>query len=152
MTTALDRPIGKAAEKLIAKFGKAATLTRIFSVHDPVTGTTDDVDTETPIKVLVEQYSAELIDGTSIRRTDRRLTIAARAVGFQPTAATSLAAYVAAHGELPWGHPSAWDGQVPAGSTLRDVITIGGESFNVQNVEPVYSGEDAALFTVQGRR
>lgn len=82
------------ATKLLDRFGAPAVIHRtIGEVFDPVTGATapgTEEDHET-VGVLVK-YSDQEIDGTKIRRGDRRLIIAAEPLSIEPTTADRVTA------------------------------------------------------------
>ena len=129
MASPLDRPLGNAALTLINRFGTSAVLTRIRSTYNPATGGVTETPTAYPVKVLVEGYSNHLRDGSTVQAGDRKLTLAARALPIAPSPVTKA-----------------------GNDTFRDTITVAGQTFNVEDAEPVFSGEDVALWTVQGRR
>ena len=129
MASPLDRPIGNAALTVLNRFGTSATLTRIRSTYNTATGGVAETSTAYPVKCMVEGYNKYLRDGSTVLAGDRKLTIAARALPIEPAPVTKT-----------------------GNDTYRDTITIMGQTFNVVDSEPVFSGEQVAIWTVQGRR
>jgi hypothetical protein len=72
------------ADRLLAKFGQAATLRRPNSTG-PAYAPTDASPTDYPITVVVEAYAFRDIDGTRIRRDDLKVRIARGTLTVEPT-------------------------------------------------------------------
>jgi hypothetical protein len=124
MTTPLDGPLPPVAAKLIAKFGKRATLRTVTSVYNPALGRTVDTEVDVPMRGILEDYSGMQMGGNAetgegILRGDKKFTIAA-------------------HG-LEEPSPEAR-------------VLIDGTGWGIIKVDSVYSGDLAALFVLQIRR
>lgn len=77
------------ADRLLAKFGQAATLRRSTSTgtaFNPTPGAPVDY----PITVVVEVYAFREIDGTRIRRDDLKVLMAKDALTIEPTTSDRL--------------------------------------------------------------
>ncbi|KQY20234.1 hypothetical protein [Rhizobium sp. Root483D2] len=71
------------AQRLIAKYGQAGTVTRI-APPDPVNGG-DPVETAYPATLVPMAYDARNIDGTVIKTGDVQIYISAVGLGIVPT-------------------------------------------------------------------
>lgn len=71
------------AQRLIAKYGQAGTVTRI-APPDPVNGG-DPVETTYPVTLVPMAYDARNIDGTVIKTGDVQIYIAAVELAIVPT-------------------------------------------------------------------
>ena len=71
------------AQRLIAKYGQAGTVTRI-APPDPVNGG-DPVETAYPATLVPMAYDARNIDGTVIKTGDVQIYISAVGLPFVPT-------------------------------------------------------------------
>lgn len=89
MTASLYRLAAKTARDMIRKFGSPVTLLiPQGESFDPVAGSvTSDTPLEHRGKGLLTAYKDNLVDGTVIRRGDRRLLLEA---GMAPTQATKI--------------------------------------------------------------
>jgi hypothetical protein len=105
---------------VIRTLGVDVTVRRIARVVDPATGKTTDTVTDTEAKGVIQEYAARFVDGTVVRRGDRRLTIAAADLALTP---------------------------VPGNQIL-----IGGDVFEVVNVESKYVGAEVVAYELQIRR
>lgn len=70
-------PIAATAEKLLAKFGSAITLSRKTGDSvDPITGTvTAGTDASVITTGLLTPYPDKMVDGTRILKSDRKLVL-----------------------------------------------------------------------------
>ena len=118
----LDQPLRAAAERLIARLGKPATLRRVTRSYDPATGKTAETARDYPVTVSPpEAFGAALIDGTLVEAGDRKTLLAAKAAPVVP--------------EAP-----------------GDLLLIDGAAWTLLRVEPVMSGREAALYGLHLRR
>lgn len=124
MTGALDTTARNTASRLLAKFGKAMTLTRAAGTYDLATGTTTPGTPQTAsvngypdatYRKLGQTYGAELVQAG-----DLDVMVAAKGLAFTP----------APGDQLSWGS----------------------EVYKVQQVKPTYSGEQVALYNLLVRR
>lgn len=125
MTSPVERPLGRVAERLIAVFGKPAVLKRPPGGFDPQTsrvtgGNVAGDHGEYPGKCLIERYRGSEIDGTTVKRGDAKATFAAMPLPIVPQP--------------------------------NDVLLLDEVAYRVVDVEPVYGGEKAVIYTLQVRR
>lgn len=76
------------AERLLVKFGQAATLRRkalTGPAYDPTVTTADHACT-----VVVQDYADAMIDGTRIKRGDKKVLVSTKGLTIDPTAADAL--------------------------------------------------------------
>lgn len=79
-------PIATKALKLIAKYGVAMTLRQnVGGVFNPATGTRQGTQTDTPCQGIIDNYSVEIVNGTSVLTTDQRIFVAAASLAVIPT-------------------------------------------------------------------
>lgn len=79
MTGALDKIAGGQASKLIAKYGKSITLTRITEGdYDPSTATTSNTSVASTINAVVEEYKGYDLANNLAVVGDKKLTVAAK--------------------------------------------------------------------------
>ena len=76
-------PLQATAQRVIAKFGQAGTVTRI-APPDPVNGG-DPVETAYPATLVPMAYDARNIDGTVIKTGDVQIYISAVEMAIVPT-------------------------------------------------------------------
>jgi len=77
------------ADRLIAKFGQAATLRRptwTGTEQNPVAGTPTDY----PVTVVVEVYAFSQIDGERVRRDDLKVLVARGALTVEPAVSDKI--------------------------------------------------------------
>lgn len=77
------------ADRLIAKFGQAATLRRpnvTGPSHNPVVA----APTDYPVTLVVEDYRLDQIDGVRVLQTDRKVLLAKGSLTVEPTASDQL--------------------------------------------------------------
>lgn len=92
--TAFDYARSRAtAERLIARFGRAVTVRRkavsgATEAWNPSTGTV--TTTDYPATAVITEYAAREIDGTLIRREDRRVQLSTEGLNITPTTADAL--------------------------------------------------------------
>lgn len=114
------------AERLLAKYGAAVTLTRtVPGAYDPATGLTaaPTVTTYTGT-AFRENYSLKDIDGTLVKRGDVRFLVS----------------------------PFQTDGtDMPQPATDTDVITFASTAYQVIGVDPFNFSGEAVAFYVQAR-
>jgi len=124
MTGALDSTALNTASRLMAKFGKAMTLTRRPGTYDPTTGMVSDTAPQvvtlnglpdSTYRKLGQTYGSELIQSG-----DLDVLVAAKGLTLTP----------APGDELSWGP----------------------EIYKVQLVKPTYSGEQVATYNLLVRR
>jgi len=89
----MGSPLLKAAQSAIKAAGslgatKAVTLRRASSVYDPATGVSTPTNTDYSWTVVADRYSEGIVDGSSIKRGDRRLLGAAADIAITPNAET----------------------------------------------------------------
>jgi hypothetical protein len=129
--TAMDIRAGATAERLIAKYGKVFTYTRlVVSTYDPATGRqAAPASTAYTLKGLVGTLRSKggagvggdgFAPGTEIYQTDRTVTLAAGDITFVPTAG--------------------------------DRLSIDAVVFTVMKTKPVYSGELVALWELECKK
>ena len=108
MTFDYSRPRAT-AERLIAKFGQAATLRRTVSGGTPYDPTTDTVGY--PCTIVVQSYADALIDGTRIKRGDKKVMVSTKGLTIEPTTSDALVIGGVSH-ELAMVKPMAPGGTV----------------------------------------
>lgn len=125
MHTLLDNIIRPIAKQMINQFGASVLLTRVIQGDYDTTTSSAEKRRETyTIKALVEDYN--LVDSGAgfaaglIEFGDKKITVAASALNFTPTAG--------------------------------DIITALNQDFTVIRVTTTYSGNQPAIFELQGRR
>lgn len=77
------------ADRLISRFGQEATLSRPVSTgpaHNPVEGTPQIHS----VRLVVEEYRQNEIDGTRVLRTDKKVLLAKAALTIEPTTTDQL--------------------------------------------------------------
>lgn len=114
------------AQRLLAKWGAAAVLTRtVPGAYDPATGTTSAATVTTYTGVAFrESYALRDIDGTLVKRGDVRLILA----------------------------PECTDGTAmvqPATDT--DTIAFNGTTYTVVGADPLKPADESVLFYAQCR-
>lgn len=72
------------AAGVVRTMGIEVTLRQIARTPDPATGKTTDTVTDTTVKGVVQDFAARYVDGTVVRRGDRRLTLAAADLAVEP--------------------------------------------------------------------
>jgi hypothetical protein len=83
MTNPLYARMQATAQRLIAKYGQAGTVTRL-TPPDPVNGG-DPVETAYPAMLVPMTYDARYINGTTITTADRQLYISSVGLAIEPT-------------------------------------------------------------------
>ena len=74
----IDAKIGPLAKTLVGKFGKSITLTRVVpGAYDVTTGTTTNVETQSTIKAVVEEYKGIELKSELIQQGDKKITVPA---------------------------------------------------------------------------
>lgn len=74
----IDNIARSQASKAIASYGKIATLNKIaVGTYDTVTGTTANTTTAYSVKILIDSYAQNLIDGTIVKQGDMKITMPA---------------------------------------------------------------------------
>jgi hypothetical protein len=76
--------VERRATAVVHNLGTTVTLRQIARTFDPVTGKTTDVVTDTTVKGVIQDFAARYVDGTVVRRGDRRLTLAAADLVVEP--------------------------------------------------------------------
>lgn len=118
----LDEPLRAAAERLIARLGRPATLRRVARSYDPATGKTAEITIDYAVTVSPpESFSEALIDGTLVEAGDMKALLAAKGAPVVP-------------------------------EVTGDLLLIDGTAWTVLRVEPVMSGREAALYSLHLRR
>ena len=124
MSTALDRKIVPLVLKKINQFGKAITLTaKTVSSYTVATGVVVSSAVNYSIKAVEGMYSERQIDGNIIKSGDKQIFIAASGLAVTPQK-----------------------------SDKGYSITMAGESWQIEAVKPVSSGDDIALYELQLRQ
>ena len=81
---ALATSLRKTATKLMAKFGGEVTFRRVTSgIYNPTTGTAASTVSTTTVRGVLEDVSEREVNDL-IKGTDKKLTIAAADVSFEP--------------------------------------------------------------------
>lgn len=85
----LDAPMAKVAQSLVKTFGRPATL-RAYGApfYDTPTGSVSHAGgyADVACHVAISEYAERQIDGTAIRRGDRRAIVSRLAIGGEPVA------------------------------------------------------------------
>lgn len=79
----------QAADRLIARFGQAATLRRpttTGTAYNPTPGEPDDH----PVKAVVTEYAQRDIDGTRIKAADRKVLMSVGSLAIEPATSDKL--------------------------------------------------------------
>jgi len=120
MSTALDIRAGATAKRLIEKFGKPMLLKRIYAVpYDPATGKAGTVPAIYAVTGVITTPSANtLMPGSLVTAGDRFVLIAGQSL-------------------LQAGEPGD-----------SDVLEIDGVDWEIINIQPIYSGEDVAIYSL----
>ena len=86
----LSSPLRKIASKLMAKFGGEVTIRRMTTgIYNPTTGTASGTVSSTTVRGVLENVSEREVNDL-IKGTDRKLTIAAADLSFEPTVADQV--------------------------------------------------------------
>lgn len=86
----LSSPLRKIASKLMAKFGGEVSIRRMVTgVYNPTTGTASVTASTITIRGVLENVSEREVNDL-IKGTDRKLTIAAADLTFEPTVADQV--------------------------------------------------------------
>lgn len=117
----LDDTARAVAERLIGRFGKTVTIRRVIRGFDPATGKTTETTRDFTARVSPPERFREHLIDGTLVK------------------AGDLQAQLAAKGAPVVPEPA------------RDRIVIDGESYQVLRVDPVTSGEEAALYTLHLR-
>lgn len=81
----LSSPLRKVASKLMAKFGGEVTFRRVAAgIYNPTSGTSLPVTTTTTIRGVLDSVSENEANDL-IKGTDKKLTIAAADLAFEPS-------------------------------------------------------------------
>lgn len=81
---ALSTSLRKVASKLMLKFGGEITIRRITTgIYDPTTGTASVSASETTVRGVLEDVTEREVNDL-IKGTDKKLTIAAADLSFEP--------------------------------------------------------------------
>lgn len=83
------------AENLIKKFGQPATLVRTVSGGTPYDPVTDMVDY--PCTIVVQDYADALIDGTRIKRGDKKVMVSTKGLTVEPATSDALVIGTTSH-------------------------------------------------------
>lgn len=87
---ALATSLRKTASKLMAKFGGQVTIRRITTgVYDPTTGTATPTASETVVRGVLEAVTERELNDL-IKSTDKKLTVAAVDLAFEPSVADQV--------------------------------------------------------------
>lgn len=97
------------AERLIAKYGQAGTVTRL-GPPDPVEGG-DPVETDYPAKLVPMQYEAKEIDGTVILAGDAKIYISSVGLAVEPKPGDIVSASGKTY-RIVNGDPNNYDGVI----------------------------------------
>ena len=120
--TVLDRFFPRLAERLIDKFGAAATLETVAKTEDLVTGKVGESVVASPVKITPpEPFAIGQIDGSLIQAGDMATVIAAKGLNAVPAA-------------------------------NRDRLIFASETWQVVAVDPIYSGDSVTAYRLQLRR
>ena len=86
----LGSVLGVVAKNLLSNtdFGEPATLTRTTHVYDPATGSTTPTPITYSVNVVAEDYADALVDGSTIKAGDRKLSFSASGLAIEPTPGT----------------------------------------------------------------
>jgi hypothetical protein len=98
------------AQRLIAKYGQAATVKRI-TPPDPIYGG-DPVVTSYPATLVPMAFEARYIDGTAIQTGDMQIYISAAGPPIEPTVGDVVTANGAEYAIVA-GDPNKYDGITP---------------------------------------
>ena len=123
--SALDTIARKQADAALSRYGKSVTLkTSIPGAHDPVTHKATLTEVSYTVKGLVESFNSFQVNGTSILRDDVRLTLAALNLAAKPA--------------------PDWSVDISVDGVTR--------TYSIITVDPIYSGELAAMYVCQLRK
>lgn len=84
----LDAPLRSVASTLVGQFGRAFTLRRTATTHDPDTNSVTETHTNYTVTGIQEDYNAVERDGQVVRFGDYRVLLAAQDLSITPTPAT----------------------------------------------------------------
>jgi len=121
--TVLDTRMGKTVDRLITKYGKAATFwVYPDAEYDPAIGKKASGDAAQYSKKIIPPYAYEekWINGDTIRAGDMRTGVAGKDIEFEPAKGMK--------------------------------ITFGDQVWTIVLVSPVYTGERIALYLMQMRK
>ncbi|WP_085026877.1 hypothetical protein [Ensifer aridi] len=110
MPNALYTRLQATAQRLIAKYGQAGTVTRI-SEPDPVNGG-DPVPTPYTATLVPMAYTAREIDGTEVLSGDMQIYISSVGLAIEPTVGDVITANGADYAIIN-GDPNKYDGITP---------------------------------------
>lgn len=120
----LDAPLRNVASTLATKFGQEVTITfRTTGSYNATTGTAAKTDATQTVRAIVEPYKARFQAGETEG--------GARANDLQLT--------IAAQG-------------LTREPNVGDKVSVGGQEHEVVEVDPTYSGDQVAIYTVHVRR
>lgn len=120
----LDAGLRSAADQLIRKFGKSMTLTLVTTAsYDPATSaTTGNNTTSVTVRGVIEQYKARFGEAEMDQVKRGDYQVTIAAKGLTRAPAT------------------------------QDTLTFDSKVHEIVHVDPVYSGDQVAIFTLHVRR
>lgn len=122
----LDAPMGRASVALIARFGKLVTLRTPAGVYSVETGGVSGDPVDLAVRAQMEAYPAVQTMGGSVEGSD----------GVQRgDMKVTLAAK-----------------SVPVKPETTQQVVIDGDVYGIVKADPIYSGDEAALYVLQCRR
>lgn len=125
--TILDGPLRAATAAVFDSLGASATLIHVTrGDHDPPTGSSTETPSSEPWKVIVGSASSYGFGGTSFGALS----------GSRPAGEV-------ARSDLTVFGPAQGLASAPA---QNDKLTIGGKTYRIVQVRPVYSGDEIALY------
>ena len=128
----LDGPLRSVVKTIVSDIGLGATqaVFRVTEhVYDIELGSTIPKDTDYAVRVVLTEYADVLIDGTNVKRGDRKALIAAASLSITPKVVSGI-----------------------DGDTVAESLVIGSEVFRVVGGKTIMSGDEAAAFELQVRK
>lgn len=153
MATALDRVAPRVALQMIRQFGKRITVAEEQGQYNPATGRRETSPVAYRVVALLTSYSSHEI-GDVIQAGDVKVLIPARALDGKHTeiAVTQDPATGAFTETVTADKVSRGPGAHADFRPDNRRLLIDGIMHSVIRVDPLYSGEQVALLTVQARR
>ena len=132
MPTALDLQIRPVATDLIGQFGRTVIVRHVENGYNPQTDETTTVRTDISTKGVIEGYSAKLMQA-------------------KYTMAGSERATLIQVGDLQVTVPGEAFDSSPLPADVVFLDSTSGSLYTIVSVEPVYSGEQVAIYILQVR-